>query len=87
MTAENFSMYWLYIIVCKDKTLYTGITTDVERRILEHNTSPKGAKYTSSRRPVQLVFSKKYKTRSAAQVAEAKMKKLSRAEKLLLIKK
>lgn len=79
-------MYFLYIIACKDKTLYTGITTDLERRVLEHNSSKKGAKYTSSRRPVELVYSKKYKTRSLAQIAEAKMKKLSRAAKLELIK-
>lgn len=80
-------MYFLYIIACKDKTVYTGVTTDLERRVLEHNTSPKGAKYTRSRRPVTLVYSKKFKTRSAAQIAEAKMKKLTRAEKLELIKK
>ncbi len=78
-------MYWLYIVACADNTLYTGVTTDLERRILEHNTSKKGAKYTSARRPVQLVYSKKFKTRSAAQKVEAQIKKLSRAEKIELI--
>ena len=80
-------MYFLYIIACADNTLYTGVTTNLERRVLEHNTSKKGAKYTSSRRPVQLVFSKKFKTRSLAQIAEAVMKKLPRAAKLLIIQK
>ncbi len=79
-------MYFVYLVACADTTLYTGVTTDVARRVLEHNTSKKGAKYTSSRRPVTLVFSKKYKSRSAAQIAEAKMKKLSRAAKLSIIK-
>ena len=79
-------MYFVYLVACADTTLYTGVTTDVARRVLEHNTSPKGAKYTRARRPVQLVYSKKYKSRSAAQIAEAKMKKLSRAAKLSMIK-
>lgn len=78
-------MYYLYLVKCSDSTLYAGITTDVARRVTEHNTSPKGAKYTRARRPVQLVYSKKYKTRSAAQKAEAHIKKLPRAEKLKLI--
>ena len=79
-------MYFVYLVACADTTLYTGVTTDLARRVLEHNTSPKGAKYTRARRPVQLVYSKKYKSRSAAQIAEAKMKKLSRAAKLSMIK-
>ena len=54
-------MYYLYIIKCADKTLYTGITTDLKRRIIEHNSTKLGAKYTSSRRPVKLVFSKNSK--------------------------
>ena len=78
-------MYFVYVVRCVDTTLYTGVTTDLARRVTEHNTSPKGAKYTRARRPVQLVYSKKYKTRSAAQKAEAKIKKLSRAAKLKLI--
>jgi len=78
-------VYFVYLVSCKDSTFYAGITTDVARRVTEHNTSPKGAKYTRARRPVQLVYSKKYKTRSAAQTAEAKIKKLPRAAKLKLI--
>ncbi|MDR3519494.1 MAG: GIY-YIG nuclease family protein [Candidatus Pacebacteria bacterium] len=79
-------MYHLYILKCADKSLYTGITTDLKRRVGEHNSSKLGARYTKSRRPVQLVYSKKFKNRSLASIAEAKIKKLSRAEKLKLIK-
>lgn len=79
-------MYYLYILKCADKTLYTGITTDLERRILEHNEKKLGAKYTASRRPVKLVYSKKFKSRSLASKEEAQTKKLKRVQKLELIK-
>jgi putative endonuclease len=78
-------MYYLYIVECADKTLYTGITTDPERRIREHNSTNLGAKYTSPRRPVKLVFSQKFKTRSLAAREEARIKGLKREEKLKLI--
>lgn len=79
-------MYYLYILECADKTLYTGVTVDLARRVREHNTSKLGAKYTRARRPVKLVYSKKFRNRSLASKAECRMKKLSRAEKLKLIK-
>ncbi len=79
-------MYYLYIVECVDETLYTGITTDLKRRINEHNTAKLGAKYTSSRRPVKLVYSKKFKSRSVASKEEALVKKLKRIQKLELIK-
>lgn len=78
-------MYYVYIVKCADKTLYSGITTDLVRRMHEHNFSKKGAKYTASRRPVKLVYTKKFTNRSKASVAESKIKKLSRIEKLKLI--
>lgn len=78
-------MYYLYILKCADKTLYTGITLDLERRVAEHNTSKVGAKYTKARRPVKLVYSKKFKTRSLAQKEESRIKKLKREEKLELL--
>ena len=59
-------MYYLYILECADKTLYTGITTDLSRRVEEHNVSKLGAKYTCSRRPVKLVYSKTFRNRSLA---------------------
>ena len=49
--------WFVYILKCSDNTLYTGITTDIERRIKEHNSSNKGAKYTKTRRPVKLFYS------------------------------
>jgi putative endonuclease len=80
-------MYHLYILRCSDKSLYTGITTDLKRRVAEHNTSKLGAKYTCGRRPVKLVYSKKFKNRSLASKAEAKIKTLERREKIRFLKK
>jgi len=81
----NQNMYYLYMLTCADKTLYTGITVDLDRRIGEHNHSLLGAKYTKARRPVELVYSKKFRSRSAAAKAESRIKRLSREEKLALI--
>ena len=79
-------MYFVYILKCADETLYTGIATELERRIEEHNGSDKGAKYTRVRRPVRLVYSEKYPDRSSASKREYVIKKkMSRAEKLKLI--
>ena len=77
--------YFAYIVKCSDKTLYTGITTDVKRRVDEHNSSQKGAKYTKLRRPVTLVYTETAKNRSEASKREYRIKKLSRSEKLELI--
>jgi len=80
-------MYYVYIVQCADDTLYTGIATELERRVLEHNESDKGAKYTRVRRPVNLVYSEEYPDRSTASRREYEIKKkMSRAEKLALIK-
>ncbi len=78
-------MWYVYILECRDQTLYTGITTDLKRRLEEHNTSTQGAKYTRGRRPVQLVYSSKLPHKSAAQKEEYRIKKLSKAEKLNII--
>lgn len=80
-------MYFLYILKCADKTLYTGITTDLGRRVAEHNNNKLGAKYTASRQPVKIVYSKKFKNRSAALKEECRIKKFLRQEKLEMIKK
>lgn len=80
-------MYFVYILKCNDGTLYTGITTDLERRIEEHNNSKVGAKYTKARRPVKLIFSKDFTDRSTAMIEEARIKKLSRSEKIDFISK
>ena len=81
----NLSQYYVYIVQCSDDTFYTGITTDLDRRITEHNKSKKGAKYTRSRRPVKLVYSRLIGTRSLAQKEEYKIKRLSRIKKKKLI--
>jgi len=80
-------MWYLYIILCADKTLYTGITTDTARRIEEHNNYQLGAKYTKGRKPVNLVYSKKFINRSEAAKEEWRIKQLTRQEKLTLINK
>ena len=76
--------WYLYVVLCKDCTLYTGITTDIQRRIYEHN-SGYGAKYTRGRGPVQLVHLRQYKNRSDASKAEAKFKKFRRKKKIQII--
>jgi putative endonuclease len=78
--------YYTYIVRCSDNTLYTGIATDLKRRISEHNGEGNlGAKYTKSRRPVELVYKKKFKNRSDASKEEYRVKKLTRIEKEKLI--
>lgn len=76
---------YVYMLQCADGTLYTGITTDMNRRIEEHNSSPLGAKYTKARRPVLLVWSEECETRSDASKRERQIKKLTREEKVQLI--
>ena len=76
-------VYSVYILQCKDGTLYTGIAKDLEKRIEVHN-SGKGAKYTRARLPVKMVYSIEPFTKSAALKLERKIKKLSRGEKFKL---
>jgi putative endonuclease len=75
----------LYLVRCSDGTLYTGITTDVERRVREHNGRGRGAKYTSKRQPVTLVYHRLVGTRVEALTEERRVKKFTRARKLGLI--
>ena len=79
--------WYVYMVRCADDSLYTGITTEVDRRVEEHNTDPKGAKYTKARRPVQLVYQKRCRNRSYASKQEAALKKLKRPAKQQLIDK
>jgi putative endonuclease len=78
--------WFVYILSCADHSLYTGITTDIERRLKEHNSSTKGAKYTRGRRPVTLAYSERCDNRSDASKREAAIKKLPLAEKQDLIR-
>lgn len=77
-------MQYTYIVECRDGTLYTGWTTDLEKRIKAHNTG-KGAKYTKSRAPVRLVYYEEYETKQEALKREYAIKQLSRQQKLHLI--
>lgn len=77
--------YFVYILQCSDESFYTGITTDIQRRVQEHNSSEKGAKYTSLRRPVKLVYSEKSEDRSSASKREYQIKKLTRIKKMELV--
>ena len=85
LRGETPIPYTVYILCCSDGTLYTGITTDLERRIDEHNHSTKGAKYTRNRRPVSLVYSETCKDKRAASKREYAIKKLTRTQKEALI--
>ncbi|MDP2031067.1 MAG: GIY-YIG nuclease family protein [Thiobacillus sp.] len=79
------AIWWVYLLCCADGSLYTGITTDLPRRLAEHNgDGPAGARYTRSRRPVQLVYRESASNRSAATQREAAIKRLDRARKLAL---
>ena len=80
------STWFVYILHCADNTLYTGITTDIERRLHQHNHTKTGAKYTRVRRPVNLVYQEQCETRSAATQREYELKQLSRDEKINVIK-
>ncbi len=77
--------YYVYMLECCDNTLYTGIAKDVHKRLKEHNTSEKAAKYTRARRPLKLVYTQELPTRSEALKREYAIKKLKREEKLRLI--
>tara|TARA_B100000963_G_scaffold269671_1_gene237794 strand:- start:3136 stop:3432 length:297 start_codon:yes stop_codon:yes gene_type:complete len=77
--------FWkVYILCCSDGTYYTGITTDIQRRLNEHNTG-NGAKYTKNRTPVLLEEFKSFNSRSEATKEEIRIKKLTRAKKEKLI--
>ena len=79
-------IYWVYIVMCADGTLYTGVATDVARRVAEHNgEKTKGARYTSARRPVSLKYNAAFANRSAACKEEYRIKRLTRTGKDQLI--
>ncbi len=76
--------WYVYILECVDKSLYTGITTDIEKRIKTHNLG-KGSKSILGKLPVKLVYKEKAENRSKASIRESEIKKLTRQEKLNLI--
>ncbi|MDG2500952.1 MAG: GIY-YIG nuclease family protein [Porticoccaceae bacterium] len=79
------SQWYVYMLRASDQSLYTGITTDLERRLAEHQSGKAGAKYFRGRSAVEMVYSECADDRSAASVREAAIKKLSRAQKLALV--
>jgi putative endonuclease len=78
--------FYVYMLRCADGTIYTGYTTDVQKRVETHNAG-KGAKYTRTRRPCKLVWACEYDTKSAAMSREYEIKQLPRQQKLNLINK
>lgn len=78
-------MHFVYMVRCSDGTLYTGYARDPVKRATTHNTG-RGAKYTAARRPVTLVYSEKYRSRSKALKREYQVKGLTRAEKEALFR-
>lgn len=80
MSQENFT----YIVKCSDGSLYTGWTNNLDKRLKAHN-SGRGAKYTRTRRPVELVYYEKFLTKQEAMSREVRIKQLSRSQKLELI--
>ena len=83
---ETEKKHYVYILKCADGTYYTGWTTDPERRVKVHN-SGKGAKYTRSRRPVELIYTEEYDEKTKAQSREYAIKQLTRTEKEELIRR
>lgn len=77
--------YFTYLLECADTTLYCGYTTDLEKRVFAHNTLGIGAKYTSARRPVKLVYFEEFDSLSDALKREIQIKKLPRTKKITLI--
>ena len=77
-------MIFVYILNCVDDTLYTGYTTDLKRRLKEHNNNS-GAKYTRGRTPVKLVYFEKFETKSDAMKREIQIKKLTKEKKIEMI--
>ena len=79
------SQWYVYMIRASDQSLYTGITTDLERRLTEHQSGKAGAKYFRGRSAVKMVYSEQAANRSEARIREAAIKKMSRTRKLALI--
>ena len=79
-------MNYSYISKCKDGSLYTGWTNDLEQRVAAHNTG-KGAKYTKARRPVELVYFEEFETKEQAMKREYAIKQMARKDKLELVRR
>jgi putative endonuclease len=83
---KDSDIWYVYMVRCNDGTLYTGITTDLKKRVEAHNSGKDGARYTRSRRPVELVYSEQVESKSAAARLEYRFKRLPLAKKEILVK-
>ena len=83
----NANAWYVYFMRCNDNSLYAGITTDIPRRLHQHNNTKLGAKYTRARRPVELVYSEQVMSKSIAAKREYFLKTLSKSQKEKLISK
>ena len=84
--SHTLSLWFVYLILCADGSLYTGITTDVERRLQEHQQgAPRGARYLRGRGPLQVVYQCTATDRSQASVLECRIKRLSKLQKQRLV--
>jgi putative endonuclease len=81
---KNTMQHYVYILRCADDTLYVGCTNNLEKRLHQHNNAKSGAHYTKIRRPVNLIYSEKYKTLNKARGREAEIKRMKREKKLEL---
>jgi putative endonuclease len=83
---DETAPWYVYMVICSDGTIYTGIARDLQKRLAEHNNGANGAKYTRSRRPVSLAYQEELPSRSAASSREYQLKELSREQKKELIR-
>ena len=85
-TSRYLPVWWVYVVRCRDGSLYCGIAKDVERRVRQHNAGPRGSRYTRSRRPVKLVWRTPRTFREDALRLERRFKRLSRVKKELVLR-
>lgn len=83
--GKNGDIWYVYMVCCSDGTLYTGMTNDLDKRLEAHNSGRSGARYTKSRRPVQLVYAERAGSKSAAAKLELRIKNLPRSKKKRLM--
>ena len=79
-------MYYIYILLCQDHSLYTGSTNDVEKRFKDH-LEGRGAKYTKGHKPIKVIYQEKFATKSEALKREAEIKKMTKKMKEILVRK
>jgi len=84
MPTKTARTYYVYLLECMDGSVYTGITTDVGRRVQEHTKGKQGANYTRAKKPKQVIYTEEHPNRSEASKREAEIKRMPRAKKLLL---